>query len=600
MLKRLGLTVRALALTLIVAVSSLPGGFSIEARALPQFAIQNTSVDDSVGGNGNKVIDPGETISLTVTLKNTGPDTAVQVSGILTTSTAGITVTNNASSYPNILPGNTANNSQPFTFSVSPAVTQGTTITFRFFVISNGTAFELSLTLKVLQLTQTSFASSDVTKQIPDLGLVGSNLIIQSAVDILDVDVELTITHNNDSDLAAYLISPSNQIVKLFGGVGGTGNNFLNTTLDDEASLPISFGNAPFNARFRPEEPLAALDGESSFGVWTLAIRDTRSGDAGTLVSWRLIISSEAPPTRTTMYESADVPKEIVDIQASPFALNPLITSKLVVADKIPVSDINVRVSLNHPTVSELNINLVAPDGTRVQLVSNAGGGANFTDTIFDDEATRSIVAGSAPHTGRFKPQGNLSVFETLTSALGTWTLEIRDTSSPPNTPNLAGARLISWDLEIITASGGTSKTPYDSTDVPQHINESPGGGAPASSSIIINDNFTITDLDVLLTITHNRVADLDITLVGPDGTRVQLVPNGATGANFIDTIFDNEGASIGAGSAPYSGHFRPSGNLSQFDSKSTAGTWRLEMRDRAFNLAEGDLLFWRLIVSHN
>ena len=57
----------------------------------------------------------------------------------------------------------------------------------------------------------------------------------------------------------------------------------------------------------------------------------------------------------------------------------------------------------------------------------------------------------------------------------------------------------------------------------------------------------------------------------------------GGSGDNFTDTVFDDEAATaIGAGSAPFTGSFRPEQPLSAFDGKPVDGTWKLRISDQA------------------
>ena len=53
------------------------------------------------------------------------------------------------------------------------------------------------------------------------------------------------------------------------------------------------------------------------------------------------------------------------------------------------------------------------------------------------------------------------------------------------------------------------------------------------------------SDEDVKIgNITHTYNSDLDIFLIAPNGTRVELsTDNGTSGDNFIDTIFDDAAA---------------------------------------------------------
>ena len=68
------------------------------------------------------------------------------------------------------------------------------------------------------------------------------------------------------------------------------------------------------------------------------------------------------------------------------------------------------------------------PSQVAVQLFSGVGSGintANFTNTVFDDNAGTPIQNGSAPFFATFNPQMPLSAFAGLNAA-GTWTLVIQ------------------------------------------------------------------------------------------------------------------------------------------------------------------------------
>jgi subtilisin family serine protease/subtilisin-like proprotein convertase family protein len=134
----------------------------------------------------------------------------------------------------------------------------------------------------------------------------------------------------------------------------------------------------------------------------------------------------------------------------------------------------------------------------------------------------------------------------------------------------------------------------YRSTNVPRAIIDR----GTVTSTIQVSSALTIADVDVSLDITHTFDGDLDVFLVSPNGTRVQLFTDvGGAGANFVDTVLDDEAATaIQAGSAPFSGRFRPEAPLSVLDGSSTVGTWTLEIRDTA-GADVGTLDGWELIV---
>jgi subtilisin-like proprotein convertase family protein len=96
-----------------------------------------------------------------------------------------------------------------------------------------------------------------------------------------------------------------------------------------------------------------------------------------------------------------------------------------------------------HTYDEDLDIRLIAPDGTSVVLTAgNGGGGNNFIGTCFSATATTSIVTGSAPFTGQFRPQGQLGQINNGQNPNGTWTLHILDTY-----PFADQGAVLSWNI---------------------------------------------------------------------------------------------------------------------------------------------------------
>jgi len=134
--------------------------------------------------------------------------------------------------------------------------------------------------------------------------------------------------------------------------------------------------------------------------------------------------------------------------------------------------------------------------------------------------------------------------------------------------------------------------------------------------SITINDVAQIQDLNVTINIQHRRASDLLIELRHVD-TNTEIVlsnrnpqrPAGtyASGANYINTTFDDEAATtIVTGSPPFTGSFVPMPDaLSAFDGQSLAGTWELVITDMYYDynndprdwpfVLDGYLISWQL-----
>jgi len=145
------------------------------------------------------------------------------------------------------------------------------------------------------------------------------------------------------------------------------------------------------------------------------------------------------PPSSTFTYYifsagnqcSNTIPKPIQDLVVS--------QDTIAVNTSGKVSEIKVDLNINHPNAGELILMLKSPTGTQITLSSYNGiGGANYTGTTFDDSASVSIVNGTPPFTGSYKPQNTFSPM--INSNLnGNWILRIFD--------NAAGNQgtLISW-----------------------------------------------------------------------------------------------------------------------------------------------------------
>ena len=100
------------------------------------------------------------------------------------------------------------------------------------------------------------------------------------------------------------------------------------------------------------------------------------------------------------------------------------------VVDAIPIADLDVKVNIAHPFVSDLTLVLVSPNNEQFILSDQIGGASNdYQNTVFDNEAETRINQGNAPFTGSFKPVNDFSsLYGTVAS--GTWKILITDNYS--------------------------------------------------------------------------------------------------------------------------------------------------------------------------
>ena len=140
--------------------------------------------------------------------------------------------------------------------------------------------------------------ASELPRPIRDLTLTRSRITIEGTPGtVQDVDVMVNIEHTYTFDLEVTLVSPTGRRVTLFDNVGqedflGRSMDFTNTVLDDEAGAGIAEGEPPFTGRYRPQQPLSLMDGETLNGTWTLEIYDWADFDEGQLLDWSLALDS--------------------------------------------------------------------------------------------------------------------------------------------------------------------------------------------------------------------------------------------------------------------------------------------------------------------
>lgn len=88
-----------------------------------------------------------------------------------------------------------------------------------------------------------------------------------------------------------------------------------------------------------------------------------------------------------------------------------------------------VCINIQHTWISDLEVSIVAPDGTLGMLVANQGGDNDgFSNTCFSTDAPVNIVASSAPYSGLFRPQGQMGAVNNGQNGNGTWRLRVYDT----------------------------------------------------------------------------------------------------------------------------------------------------------------------------
>lgn len=365
--------------------------------------------------------------------------------------------------------------------------------------------------------------SNDIPKTIIDLNTITSNLVVTGLGKIIeDINVTVDISHTWNNDLDVSLVSPSGTEIELFTDVGGSSDNFINTTLDDEAATSITAGFAPFTGSFRPEGLLSNLDGENPNGTWQLKVYDDLEEFVGTLNNWSLEITTPETSTQT----NANGSYTFTGLKPGTYTVAEL--SQTGWEQTFPEGNGTHTVILEADEIVE-NVDFGNRD-TTVGVIK----GKKWND--IDGDGTQDIVE----------------------PGLEGWTIYLDENNNGE------------LDEKISNIS---------SNDIPKAIPDF----TPVISSLNVSGlTNPIADINVTLNINHTWNADLDGFLISPSGTEIELFTDvGGSSDNFNNTTLDDEATtSITAGVAPFNGSFKPEGLLSLLDGEDANGTWQLKIID--------------------
>ena len=108
------------------------------------------------------------------------------------------------------------------------------------------------------------------------------------------------------------------------------------------------------------------------------------------------------------------------------------------------VNDVDVKVNISTRDAQDVDLYLIKGVNSCELSTDNGGTGDSYINTIFDDDAQLLISQGSAPFTGKYKPEAALTIFDGQ-PVNGMWILQYTDDSNTGYNTTLD-----SWSLEII------------------------------------------------------------------------------------------------------------------------------------------------------
>lgn len=253
-------------------------------------------------GNGNGEIEPGECNLLRIPLTNKVAGIVSGVSATLSSTNAGVTITQPTSAYPNLPANGMRTNDTPFQISTAPSLLCGTNIDL-LLTVETATNGSFGIPIRMHTGTAGNAQRFDRTgdQAIPDAGALDSTIAVSGiTAPIHHVVVSLHLSHTTDENLDITLENPDGTSIVLSSDNGGTFDDYGTSCADadrtvfiDAATGAITTAAAPFRGNFRPEQSLSIYRGKFGpdvNGTWHLNIADDTAGGVGTLHCWSIMI----------------------------------------------------------------------------------------------------------------------------------------------------------------------------------------------------------------------------------------------------------------------------------------------------------------------
>jgi subtilisin-like proprotein convertase family protein len=221
-----------------------------------------------IEGNANGSIDPGETWSFNLTLRNYMSSQASDVMAIASSADPSITILENTMLYDPIAPRTISHATQPLVLSIDRASNCGREIPITIETSSDlgGDTIQETLLIGERLILNGGTIQEDI--HIPNSATVSSEMEITQNTQVKRLFLQINATHNYASDVYVRLKSPSGQTYEVAR---------LQRTPDHR-----------INSQFTVDlEELSDAQ-----GIWTLELEDTYHIDDGTLHSWSMELES--------------------------------------------------------------------------------------------------------------------------------------------------------------------------------------------------------------------------------------------------------------------------------------------------------------------
>ena len=492
-------------------------------------------------------------------------------------------------------------------------------------------------------------SSGTISVSVPDNSAVGATHTIPVSLPtgavITNMRVTMNLTHTWISDMIINLRAPNGQVLNLFNGHGGSGDNLVNTVISSTGTASLASGTAPFTSTYAATASIgvgptgnastaanfAALYGTPN-GNWVLAMRDLFGGDLGTLTGWSISFDYTVQGQFGTNMNwtnslssiglGATGTGNIPSFTAANTTAAPVVSTVTVTpvyfngGTSCPGTPATFTYTVNPtPTVSAVANQVFCAGSPSTVNFSGA-----TTGTVYNWTSSNAAIGLATSGTGNlsFTPTNtsNVPIVSTITVTPSYTNAGVTCTGTPRTftiTVNPVGQVNAVLNQVICNGAGTTAVnfatvngggtvqvgTPVtvNSGAITVAIPDFNPAGISHSLPVTLPAGATITGVSVNFNMTHTWLADMVVNLRAPNGQILNLVNRrGGSGDNFVNTnISSASTTSLATGSAPFTGTFAADAAAgvgpTTFVSTATNfaalysvanGDWTLGMRDYA------------------
>ena len=492
-------------------------------------------------------------------------------------------------------------------------------------------------------------SSGTISVSVPDASTVGTTHTIPVSLPtgavITNMRVTMNLTHTWISDMIINLRAPNGQVLNLFNGHGGSGDNLVNTVISSTGTASLASGTAPFTSTYAATASIgvgptgnastaanfAALYGTPN-GNWVLAMRDLFGGDLGTLTGWSISFDYTVQGQFGTNMNwtnslssiglAATGTGNIPSFTAANTTAAPVVSTVTVTpvyfngGTSCPGTPATFTYTVNPtPTVSAVANQVFCAGSPSTVNFSGA-----TTGTVYNWTSSNAAIGLATSGTGNlsFTPTNtsNVPIVSTITVTPSYTNAGVTCTGTPRTftiTVNPVGQVNAVLNQVICNGAGTTAVnfatvngggtvqvgTPVtvNSGAITVAIPDFNPAGISHSLPVTLPAGATITGVSVNFNMTHTWLADMVVNLRAPNGQILNLVNRrGGSGDNFVNTnISSASTTSLATGSAPFTGTFAADAAAgvgpTTFVSTATNfaalysvanGDWTLGMRDYA------------------